>query len=98
MFWIRRVGKPLTLGVVMLVSMRILGFSYRPALICSSIPLALGLLGVFVRFAYSVTGLVLVIAVISTVIPPEFFPWLKSLTQGLTGFLQHLFDSHLEQK
>ena len=89
--------KAFGLAVVMLISMRILGFSYGAAAACSLIPLALGLANVLSGFAYTMTGLVLIIAVSSMLVPAEFIQWLKSLPQIFKEYLTQLFEWLLQQ-
>ena len=57
-----RCGKALLVGAVMYLSLRSLGVSVDQSVALSLIPLLLGALDLLTAFAYSLSGLVLIIA------------------------------------
>lgn len=64
-----RILKAVVLAVVMYFSLRFLGFGRGAALIGGSIPLLLGVVNVFVRFAFGIAGICFVVAALSALLP-----------------------------
>jgi hypothetical protein len=80
--------KPLALCVIMFFSLQYLGFGTNASLMVSLIPLVLGFLNVLALPAYTLTGVVFIIAALSSLLPAgdrDVLKYLRTTISNVSG-------------
>jgi hypothetical protein len=88
-----RFVKSIVLFVVMFFSLSYLGVPSNAAIIVSSIPLVLGMVGILTGPAFSLAGIVFIVAALSSLLPEEK----RNLPSLFASFLQQLPSAQPQQ-
>jgi membrane-bound ClpP family serine protease len=88
-----RFVKSIVLFIVMFYSLSYLGIPSNAAIIVSTIPLVLGMVGILTGPAFSLAGIVFIVAALSSLVPEEK----RNLPSLLASFLQQLQNTQQTQ-